>query len=299
MKIIFSRKGFDAEAGGVASPILLPDARLCSIPIPSPKRGNNLFRDIRFDNEDVGRIVEDLTRNKKKRYVGSDRTHFDPDLRRDALRRDHGWLPTFGQCGAAQTQLERNGVGVGDLFLFFGWFRKVREENGHYQYVRKAPNIHLVFGWLQVGEIYHSFLPDARIPGWARRHPHIYNSYANETWYRMSSYCDTVYVSKKRLELPGFRQSLPGGGVFERYHNTLCLTEAGALKSVWRLPGWMYPFPEKRPLPYHEDRHRWQRDRNGTLLKTVARGQEFVLDCSQYPQWKVRQWLAGLFRAAG
>ncbi|MGO9273044.1 MAG: hypothetical protein ACLQOO_22875, partial [Terriglobia bacterium] len=33
MKVIFSRKGFDAEAGGVASPIL-PDKRLCSIPIP-------------------------------------------------------------------------------------------------------------------------------------------------------------------------------------------------------------------------------------------------------------------------
>jgi hypothetical protein len=114
----------------------------------------------------------------------------------------------------------------------------------------------------------------------------------------MSSYSDTVYVAKKRLDLPGLRKNLPGGGVFEKYHKTLRLTEEGASKSVWRLPGWMYPFPEKRPLSYHGDRRRWHKDRKGTLLKTVAIGQEFVLDCSQYPQRKVEQWLANLFRAA-
>ncbi|MCD6328671.1 hypothetical protein J7M28_14125, partial [bacterium] len=34
MRIIFSRKGFDAANGGVASPIF-PDGSFCSLPIPS------------------------------------------------------------------------------------------------------------------------------------------------------------------------------------------------------------------------------------------------------------------------
>ncbi len=33
MKLVLSRKGFDASNGGVASPIL-PDGTMCSLPIP-------------------------------------------------------------------------------------------------------------------------------------------------------------------------------------------------------------------------------------------------------------------------
>jgi hypothetical protein len=179
MKIIFSRKGFDAENGGVASPILHDD-RFCSLPIPSSVC-KPTFHDIRFGRVNLGRIVEDLTSRKVGRIRKDKPTHLDPDLRRDAVRRPPGWLPAFGPGGTAQTLLERHGVGVGDLFLFFGWFRKVDIKAGHYQYVRGAPNIHLLFGWLQVGEIYHSFLPEARVPRWARHHPHIYRSHAKET----------------------------------------------------------------------------------------------------------------------
>jgi len=32
--------------------------------------------------------------------------------------------PIFGQINAAQSHLENNNVKEGDLFLFFGWFRK-------------------------------------------------------------------------------------------------------------------------------------------------------------------------------
>lgn len=64
----------------------------------------------------------------------------------------------------------------------------------------------------------------------------------------------------------------------------------------WRLPPWMYPFPNKPPLTYHEDKKRWKKDRRGVLLKTVDIGQEFVLDADYYPS--AHQWLADLFRAA-
>ena len=167
----------------------------------------------------------------------------------------------------------------------------------HKRIVRETPNIHLLFGWLQVGEVYHSYLPDAKIPRWARHYPHVYNSKAKEIWYRAGSYLDTMYVSRRRLALPGLQKNLPGGGVFKKYHKTLCLTEDGKSRRHWQLPDWMYPFPEKKLLTYHEDKDRWQRDRKGALLETVARGQEFVLDCTEYPQREVEQWLANLFRA--
>jgi len=298
MKIIFSRKGFDWENGGVPSPIF-PGGRFCSLPIPS-KRSYCKFTQIQFDDENVGRLVDDLTGGdgvNRNTY-----TSLDPDLRRSALPhdrvRDRAWLPMFGPGKGAQTHLEKNGVGVGDLFLFFGWFRGVEKQNGHYKYAPGARNIHSLFGWLQVGEIYHSFLPAARVPEWARHHPHIYNSCANESWYRMKSYFDTVYVGRKHLELPGFRRSLPGAGVFERYHESLCLTEIHASRSLWRLPRWMYPFPGKKPLSYHEAKRRWRRDQKGTLLRTVAKGQEFVLDCADYPDQKVTRWLHRLFAHA-
>lgn len=295
MKIIFSRKGFDAEAGGVASPIF-PDKRLCSIPIPS-SRGKYMFRDIRFDDDDLGRIVEDLTRNKKKSYVGSDRTHFDPDLRRDALPWMRGWLPAFGPSGAAQTHLANNGAGVDDLFLFFGWFREVEEENGHYQYVHEAPDIHLLFGWLQIGRVYHAFPQDAKLPSWANRHAEISDG---QEWRDADWYYDNwaLHVANKQLDLPGVRKDLPGGGVFEKYDDRLCLTEPGKNKGKWRLPGWMYPFPGKKPLTFHRDRRKWKKDGKWALLRVADRGQEFVLDCTEYPQQKVTEWLASLFNAA-
>ena len=50
MKIILSRKGFDAEAGGFASPIL-PDGTMVSLPIPddsSVVKYDELFRTTRI-----------------------------------------------------------------------------------------------------------------------------------------------------------------------------------------------------------------------------------------------------------
>ena len=41
--------------------------------------------------------------------------HFDPLLNLD--------IGLFGQAGNAQRELDNLGVGAGDLFLFFGWFR--------------------------------------------------------------------------------------------------------------------------------------------------------------------------------
>lgn len=159
MKIIFSRKGFDWDAGRVPSPIF-HDQRFCSLPIPY-RWSKYRFEDVAFGRENLGTIVRDLTRG---RLTGRHRTHVDPDLRRDALPRHRGWLPAFGPGGRAQTHLANSGVGVDDIFLFFGWFREVEKETGRYQYVGKAPNIHVLFGWLQIGRVYREFPRDSKLP---------------------------------------------------------------------------------------------------------------------------------------
>jgi Nucleotide modification associated domain 3 len=45
-------------------------------------------------------------------------------------------------------------------------------------------------------------------------------------------------------------------------------------------------------LSYHGDKSRWARDGDAVLLRTVGRGQEFVLDCQEYPE--AIQWLCHL-----
>jgi hypothetical protein len=122
-----------------------------------------------------------------------------------------------------------------------------------------------------------------------------------EYWFPMllSKYDNWVlYVANKQLELPGVRKDLPGGGAFEKYDDRLCLTEPGKNRGNWRLPGWMYPFPGKKPLTFHRTRRQWKKDGKWALLQVADRGQEFVLDCSEYPQQKVKEWVASLFNAA-
>ena len=166
MKIILSRKGFDSGAGGVASPIL-PDGTMLSLPIPdrsSPIR----YADVRLHGNDLGPIVEALTRGKKKAHFGA---HLDPDVVPDALPRLPGWQPTFGQAGGEQTVLVREGVGPGDVFLFFGWFRDVVQDGAVLRYRRGAPNLHVLWGWMQVAQIVD--VATGALPEWVRCHPHV------------------------------------------------------------------------------------------------------------------------------
>lgn len=121
MKIIFSRKGFDSAFGGGPSPIL--NGKMLSLPIPEDKKFTIRYSDVQsgWALSNVGLIVEQLLPQKAKAngYV-----HLDPDLRREALQTRHpDWRPLFGQVDQAQSHLANEGVGVGDLFLFYGLYR--------------------------------------------------------------------------------------------------------------------------------------------------------------------------------
>ncbi len=286
MKIILSRKGFDSTFGGVASPIL-PSGELCSLPIPEYKSQDHnrprRYEEIMLGNETLGKIVSDLTRNRIKSY---DVAHLDPDLSFESIPRPLHWKPLFGQAGAAEKHLRNQGVKQGDVFLFFGWFRQVEEREGVYQYVQGAPDLHVVFGWLQI-ERRIGVEVLSEIPEWASDHPH----YKEKPY----SSVESIYLSKDYLELPNLSIKKRGAGVFKQFHPALCLSCSQRSRSIWRLPRWFYPDDTKHPLSYHSRKSRWTLEKEHVILQSVGRGQEFVLDCEQYPD--SISWLSDLLSA--
>jgi hypothetical protein len=312
MKIIFSRKGFDKSAGGVASPIF-PDGGMRSLPIPAvwydkhppAPRYRVRYKDLRYAENDLGSVVEDLSfapRKREPRIKASKLCHLGPDLIKSDLRRKRGWLPILGQTNTAPAHLLGHGVREGDLFLFFGWFRSVQKADGHFRFEPRGLDAHVVFGWLQIGEIWGAFHRDF-IAKWARYHPDIREKY--DRLYDLSGPTDVVFVAKRRLDIPNLGHDLPGGGVFEKYHPDLRLSSLKKGRSHWRVPGWMYPsFPQRMPLTHHEKEWRWMRAGDWALLQTVGRGQEFILDLDspgypkKYPIDDAYEWLRKLFRHA-
>ncbi|WP_192036661.1 hypothetical protein [Halomonas sp. YLGW01] len=281
MKLILSRKGFDTAAGGVPSPIF-PDGRLLSLPIPDA-RSTVAYDDIVHEGASLGPLVAELTRG---RIASGQGAHLDPDLLADSLPRRPGWRPVFGQMGQAQSHLRNQGVGPGDLFLFFGLFRRVERREGAWRWVRDARPCHLLWGWMQVDEVVS--LADGWPPGleWARDHPHAH---------RLEAAGNTLYLARPRLVLDGVADGLPGAGVFTHDAPARRLTAPEAERvSDWALPPGFYPGDGQPPLSYHADPGRWRLHADHVALKAVARGQEFVLDGSAYPE--ARAWAEELIR---
>ncbi|MDR5860314.1 hypothetical protein FZZ93_16520 [Halomonas eurihalina] len=271
MKLILSRKGFDSAAGGVPSPIL-PDGRLVVLPIPDA-RSTISYAAISHAGEPLGSLVSDLTRG---RIAADTRAHLDPDLTRESLPRQPGWRPVFGQMGQALGHLRNQGVGPGDLFLFFGLFRRVERVAQRWRWVSDAAPCHVLWGWMQVSDVLSlgEGLPSAY--SWAGYHPHCQ---------RLGEAGNALYIARRRLQLTEGEGNLPGAGIFSHYAVERRLTAENAARvSDWELPGWWYPDDGRSPLSYHGDPKRWRRSGGKTALRAVARGQEFVLDTGQYPE---------------
>lgn len=274
VKIVFSRKGFDSASGGCPSPIL-PDGSLLSLPIPdvtqtSPTR----YRDLVRHGHNVGDLVERLAGSRVR---ADSLAHLDPDLVESMRPRQQGWRPAFGQCAAAQGHLRKQAVGVGDVFLFWGLFRRV---DGDLRWA--GPRLHAIWGWLSIGQVA-SVDRDVRTAAakwrWAAGHPHLA--------FRPDP-SNTLYVASDATD----DNEPPGAGVFARYADDLRLTAPGAsAASDWSLPSWMVP--RGRPaMSYHADPTRWSQRDGHVNLRIVGRGQEFVLDAEQYPE--AQDWLRSL-----
>ena len=265
MKIILSRKGFDSERGGYPSPIM-PDGSLISLPIPQ-NSDNIKYSELNYsENLSYFDIMKQLrtwikTPENKEKLTPDTTCHPDPDLDKDILPRPSDWKPIFGQINTAQTHLDNKGIGEGDLFLFFGTFKRTEyNDEGNLQFMDDASEIHLIFGYLQVGKIMR-LDQNVHIPKWMRYHPHTDSN-------RLSEDNNTVYVAKDKLT---FDPGKSGGGVFS-FDEKLVLTKEGKSKSRWNLD----PIFSDVDISYHSEKN-WKDD----YFQSTHRGQEFVIECNQ------------------
>ncbi len=228
MKIVFSRKGLDSsDQGGCGiSPIV--NGRPISIPIPTRHRPSGTT----YDDLGLGEVVVQAT---KGRLNGGSYCHHDPMFEAGRC--------AFGQTGAAQSHLSNNGVGVGDVFLFFGLFGNLDRSDRHHRF----------FGYLEVEEVIAPGSgPDREhlLRGFTRRHPHTIGD-----WHPNN----TIYVGRGLTAV--------AAGL------ALRLSSADGPASRWNVPPWL----RRAGLTYHAKPERWGRD---NTLQAVARGQEFVSDVS-------------------
>lgn len=284
-KLILSRKGFDAANGGMPSPIL-PDGTLMSLPIPMANEAVTLG-DIPApgDGGTMGDVVHTLSNGRHGRVTP---VHLDPDLVRASRgERRSDWRPLFGQAAAAQSHLANQCVGEGDVFLFFGWFRQAEGTLRALRFKPKsdAPDRHVVFGWMQIGEVWDvtAGVP-AAFPSWARYHPHVLGRFNGR---------NVIYAATELLMLPdGTSCGLPGAGALKRFSDACVLTEGGRSRSNWLLPGWFLSTGGPA-LTYHRDPRRWERVGDRVRLRTVGTGQEFVMEISAVLE-PASRWIASL-----
>ncbi len=210
MRIIFSRKGFDSSAGGGPSPIVEVAGRTgahrpITLPIPDSKGAS------RTTYDDLG-LGDHAAKASRGKLSGKDLCHNDPMFLADGTC-------AFGQCGAAQTHLERQGVGIGDVFVFFGLFAEPETGEPH----------HRIFGYLRAEKINHLA---AGVPKELRDldHPHAIAMHASN---------DAIWRGE--------------GQVAARACDALRLTIPGGPPSIWHRPKWL----KHGGLSYHDRAERW------------------------------------------
>lgn len=283
MKLVLSRKGFDSGYGGMPSPIL-PDGSLISLPIPS-RSDSFTVADANFSGIDLGKLVFDLS---KGRHSHTTKVHLDPDLDRPARLRLRGWRPALGQTGSSQSHLARCGVGAGDVFLFFGWFREAELRNGRWSYARGARDLHVLFGWLEVCDVLpivtERDMALSQYP-WIANHPHV----ASPDWY--CSELNTLYVASEKSRFSSTSDF--GAGRFATFKPNLQLTKPNCTRSVWSLPDWFLP-NGRTPITYHPNPSKWALDGSHVTLQSAAKGQEFVIDGREYPE--LESWVSSIIR---
>ncbi len=292
MKIILSRKGFDSSYGGCASPVI--DGKPIPLPIPLPKSPVS-YKELHIYSYKLGDLVTNLSGAKTTADM---QAHLDPDLIEGAIfgkKMEDGWLPAFGQSDQALSHLDRQGVGPGDLFLFFGWYKNAEKIGDHFRFVRNANDHHLIFGWLQIDSI----LRIGKDPGsitrkypWLKDHPHLHD---------LSPKNNAIYIAKDKLSIPGLPclEGLPGGGVFNDVTDLRVLTEPGqGLRSKWVLPNFFWPVDQQIPLlSYHSKPVRWRKSTSENWhLQSVAKGQEFVyVPPDEAASVDMNLWLKNIF----
>ena len=241
MKIVFSRKGFDSTNADIPS-VFVRGGAMTSFPIPhishDAEQPERYYHD--RDLSGYGDICDAdgvllrerirQLREKKKTPFEHECCHHDPDLQRGI----------FGQSGRPQSVLENAGVGVGDLFLFFGRFQEARRDGDalRFRTPKEEWESQALFGFLRVGKVMRAKIAKQEYRRFGD-HPHLTD--ARLEWDetpggKKYGFKNTVYFAAERLGIPGM-DGYPGFGVFKHAPN-LVLTATGHSPSFWDLPSY-------------------------------------------------------------
>lgn len=265
-KTVLSRKGFDGGSGGGPSPVVggLP------ISLPIPELGGTRYEDLMTRAGcTAAQLINDLHGSRAATILAHG-AHLDPDLDSGTVPRAVGWRASLGQAGAAAGHLRNQGVGPGDLFLFWGLFRQAeRSRHGRFGWAPGSMPYHAAFGYLTVGQVVNPQLGDP--PDWLASHPHVRNPDRPN---------NVIFVAAD----PG-PDGIGGAGTFRR---PLTLSAPGSRPSEWLLPASLHPSMCGTAPTYHSTASRWQLDGESTWLQTVGRGQEFVVNAAPWNDWARR-----------
>jgi uncharacterized protein (TIGR02452 family) len=238
MRVVLSRKGFDSANGGMPSPIL-PDGTLLSMPIPA--RDHTIkYSNLIYQGTSYLDIIHQLKPSSKIKDTWT--CHLDPDLVEGITVRSAPWYPIFGQCNQSQVHLAQGGIGAGDMFLFWGWFRQTEVIQGSLHYCPDAPDIHLIWGYMKVGKV----STGSEMPREYVYHPHGEWHLATNCIYEGDPECTGVF----------------------RFDEALVLTKMGMSRSKWDLPDLF----KDVSISYHTP----DSFKHG-YFQSAKRGQEFVI----------------------
>lgn len=268
MRVIFSRKGVDTAAGRCASALI--GDRPVSLPIPTTYPTPTTYGQL---SPELSSLCRDLSGGM---LAGDVPCHLDPDLDPAALPGDRpeGWRGALGQVGAALGHLNNQGVGPGDLFLFWGLYRPVTEADGHWGYVGPQHHaIHAMFGWLHIENVCPVNNDGAdllRQYPWLVSHPHATVGVPDQAVVWPAA--NVVYVASEKFSIAG--HEFPGSGVFRKAFRLTA--ENQNQTSIWSIPAWLDVNAGGVGLTYHPaNGGRWL---DNGMLHSAAPGQEFVAD---------------------
>lgn len=276
MKIILSRKGFDSTYGGCPSPII--ENKLVSLPIPEDVENKIPYNKVEICGYNIGDLLRQAGIIPKEYGKEINRCHLDPDIE----------AGLFGQGFAAAQHLRNQQVELGDLFLFFGWFRELDMQN--HKFINE--NKHCIYAYLQIKEILdlNDKQQRERAKTLSETHPHIIDAkefYDKESEHQKpeNSNLNLLFVASPTLS---WDDNIKGCGRL-KYSEQTTLTKPNEARSIWQLPAY---FMDAK-MSYHSNTNRWTRlDDKTCQLRSVSRGQEFVIEENK----AIEKWAMDLIR---
>ena len=159
--------------------------------------------------------------------------------------------------------METHQVGIGDIFLSYGWFRQTElDDTGKLRFVNakkdKTIDKHIIFGYMEVGE---KITDQERISSEYNYHPHAFCKYKN-------SPTNALYIPKSTLSLDS---RISGWGML-KYSHIRQLTKEGHKRSEWNLPECFKDIG----ISYHEENSSYGWATGNDYFKAAYRGQKFV-----------------------